>query len=135
MSDDDELRRERDEARKEVARLRALAGERCADCDSVWIVIGRTGEYSDRTEWCVRAFSSEQEATDFRSLLLDTYRRLNRSGERLYELDMACADAIVAGIRSLDPEPGYAEYFAGVYYSIKQVPFGPMRWSAERSTL
>lgn len=32
---------------------------------TIYVVIGATGEYSDRTEWLVKAFKSEKEAQEF----------------------------------------------------------------------
>ncbi len=40
----------------------------------VWIVMGRTGEYSDRREWLVAAFEIEARAIDERSRLLGVVR-------------------------------------------------------------
>jgi hypothetical protein len=29
-----------------------------------WVIVGSTGEYSDRSEWCVRVFDTEAAAID-----------------------------------------------------------------------
>lgn len=40
----------------------------------VWIVMGRTGEYEDRCDWLVRAFSIAREAEDFAAVANDWLR-------------------------------------------------------------
>lgn len=40
----------------------------------IWVIFGTTGEYSDRTEWMVRAFADEAKAKEFCNRLLDTVR-------------------------------------------------------------
>lgn len=32
---------------------------------TIWVVIGTTGEYSDRSEWLTKAFRSEESAKDY----------------------------------------------------------------------
>lgn len=41
----------------------------------IWIVSGATGEYSDRTEWLVKAFCTEKRAADFVDKLDDYMRK------------------------------------------------------------
>ncbi|TXH59003.1 MAG: hypothetical protein E6Q97_00910 [Desulfurellales bacterium] len=47
----------------------------------IYVVIGETGEYSDREEWTVRAFTSEKRAKDF-ILMLDNWLRENGKSYR-----------------------------------------------------
>lgn len=43
---------------------------------TIFIVFGTTGEYSDRTEWPVKAFRDEQRAKDFVELLTSKSREI-----------------------------------------------------------
>lgn len=88
---------------------------------SVWVVIGETGEYSDRREWCVAAFGNEEAAEAFAKLCREEggrawehYKRNGYDGEgwqQFLVLDKAALE--------LGAEPG----FPGYEYSVVQVEF------------
>ena len=62
-----------------------------------YIVMGTTGEYSDRCEWTVRVFKDETEATDFIGSLEEVYRSFKSISSWREE------DACLEAMTSLDP--------------------------------
>lgn len=96
------------------------------EASTVWIIIGRTGEYSDRTEWCVRVFDTEAAAVDYRTMLLNTYRHaiVERPNEMEYE-----ARERVAGEMSGGPDPSLPHIdYTGLDYTIVKAPMGEGWW-------
>lgn len=88
--------------------------------NSVYIVFGSTGEYSDRREWAVRGFSDENRAEELVKAL-DVWLRENRFHED---------DDPLAGYQeryhpppnALDP--AFQCDYTGTRYYIVEVPFG-----------
>ena len=86
----------------------------------VYIVFGTTGEYSDRTEWPVRAFLSENEAAQLVAALDERVRieRMDGSGfgpgyyERLDEVTE----------RMKDVDPNFQTDYTGTRYYVVDVP-------------
>ena len=90
--------------------------------ERVWIVMGSTGEYSDRTEWPVVAFTSE-EAAKARIAALDV--KMQQVPQEWRENRWANEDKIKAHMATLDP--GFSmEYtsmeYTGTYYFFYEVP-------------
>jgi hypothetical protein len=102
----------------------------------IYVVYGRTGEYSDRTEWPVRAFFTEQAAKDFRQRLLDAVRELGcgrnapeASSFPVYYDSEIETEAEYAHLRepwrrvkALDPD--FKVDYTGTDYSYHGVPLG-----------
>jgi hypothetical protein len=87
--------------------------------DTAWIVVGKTGEYSDRTEWPVRVFDTEAAAIDFRDRLLDVYRRLTAEhGDGYGEREL-----VEHAMREIDPGLARIDY-TGLDYTIWKAPLG-----------
>lgn len=68
--------------------------------EKIWIVMGSTGEYSDRTEWTVDAWRSEKEAQD----------RVTFLEEKMQELGLTVAtysddqEAAIKVMRAHEPQ-------------------------------
>lgn len=50
--------------------------------DTIYVVLGTTGEYSDRMEWVVRAFRNEKTAQDQVEFLTEKWAALKAGLER-----------------------------------------------------
>jgi hypothetical protein len=74
----------------------------------VWVVEGATGEYSDHTEWPVRAFTDEQAANVFCERVSARARELQQQYKSRYN--------IPEGANELDPDM-YIDY-TGVNYRV-----------------
>lgn len=83
----------------------------------IFVVCGTTGEWSDRTEWLTRAFSSEKEAKTYISTLESTYRSFppgpwyNRENHEELEKAMEVLD------------PRFQEDYTGTRWFIREVGF------------
>lgn len=89
--------------------------------DSIFIVVGQTGEYSDRIDWFVAAFPTRAEAEEYEDKLTKwtTKHGINRNQNDAYSKhDLKCP---------LDPSM-QCEY-TGVDYYVAEVP-----WGAPQST-
>lgn len=80
----------------------------------VWVVIGSTGEYSDRSEWLTRAFLTEEEAKDFVATL---QKRRAQLGEPHPEWERR--EDITEAMREVDP--GYSEDYTGTRWYVAPV--------------
>lgn len=71
--------------------------------DKIWIIWGTVGEYSDRSEWPLCAYTTEEAAQDacdeLGSLSRDACMRLEQS-----DWDYEKEDAIYAEMRAIDPQ-------------------------------
>lgn len=85
--------------------------------ERVWIVMGSTGEYSDRTEWPVVAFTSE-DAAKARIEALGV--RMQGMPKEWHEDRWEHEDAMKAHMTALDP--GFATDYTGTRYFIYDVP-------------
>lgn len=78
---------------------------------TIYVVFGKTGEYSDYTEWPVKAFKSEERAIEFVEEVSAEYRKL-RDKYGTYMFD----GMIKAGDKNhLDPHMGY-DHVTGTEY-------------------
>lgn len=95
--------------------------------DKVWIVMGSTGEYSDRTEWPVIAFSSEAAAKE-RIAALDA--RMQQMPEDWREERGKFGTEIKAHMAPLDP--GFSMDYTGTSYFFYEVDVLPAATSANQ---
>lgn len=86
----------------------------------VWVVVGMTGEYSDRSEWTVYAFSEEQSARDYVGFLSEKYRELGGHGQ-LYDWDKR--EALQKAMIAFDPE--FDCDYTGTHWRVVAVPWAP----------
>ena len=100
----------------------------------IYVVYGRTGEYSSRSEWAVRAFRSEEAAKDFRQQLLDAVRELGcgRGDEKARDFPGYYQEEIETDkdyahfrepwrrLKALDPN--FTAQYTGTDYSYYSVP-------------
>lgn len=84
--------------------------------DRVWIVMGSTGEYSDRTDWPVVAFASEAEAKE-RIAALDV--RMQKIKQEWRDAPWECEDEIKAHMAPLDPY--FSSGYTGTSYFFYEV--------------
>lgn len=82
--------------------------------DKLFVVIGTTGEYSDRSEWLVRAFKREADARTYVEALQDRRKQLP---QRDWENDLA----IEAAMREFDPQ--YSEDYTGTSWFVRSVDY------------
>lgn len=104
------------------------------DKNTIYVVYGRTGEYSDRTEWPVRAFRTERAASDFRAQLLETCRHLGvqrgqptASAFPAYnteeiETEEEYEHLRIPFRRMMELDPHFRVYYTGTDYSYYSVP-------------
>lgn len=84
--------------------------------DKVWIVMGSTGEYSDRTEWPVIAFTSEAAA---KGRIADLDTRMQQMPQEWREDRWDHEDEIKAHMSQLDP--GFQTRYTGTSYFFYEV--------------
>lgn len=89
--------------------------------NEVFIVLGRTGEYSDRTEWTVCAFLTEEEAKAEVEFL--TAKRMEVCGPGY--LDWDARNGIEEKMRVFDPS--FSEDYTGTSWWMERVPVGAFR--------
>ncbi len=70
---------------------------------TIYIVCGTSGEYSDRTDWVVKAFASEARAKEFCALLQATIERI-QSAIRDRAKTFAEERALEEEMKRLDPK-------------------------------
>lgn len=84
----------------------------------IYIVSGETGEYSDREEWLVRAFTKEADAYDFRDRVEARYHELAKAAGGAVRLAWKRPDGYG---NELDPWM-QVQSCTGVEYSVEAVP-------------
>lgn len=93
----------------------------------IYVVMGTTGEYSDRTEWAVRAFLSEDRAKEEVSALEDQVLPLNemRANGTYYDNEPYDWDERKAWLESAVPlDPKVAVSYTGTHYYYLDVEIG-----------
>lgn len=79
----------------------------------VYLVVGETGEYSDREEWPVAVFSDEDKAKLFRDLCAEVVKGSERtSHEKRTKLKSPY-------------DPNLRVDYTGTSYDVVEVPFNP----------
>jgi hypothetical protein len=83
----------------------------------IWVVIGSTGEYSDRCEWLVRAFVDEKAAALYVSTLKTTYQQFqqNSCGHLRDDDESNTLEKYM-----LEFDPNFREDYTGTYYYIEE---------------
>lgn len=92
--------------------------EELADMDRIWIVMGSTGEYSDRNEWPVAAFASEEDA-QARVIALDV--RMQQMPPEWRDDRWDYQDEIRVHMQALSRN--FNMDYTGTSYSYFEVPF------------
>lgn len=77
----------------------------------VYVVFGRTGEYSDREEWLVKAFTSENSAKELVLKATEAAAKVRTSRESEYRVQK--------GVNLFDPE--MAMDYTGTFYYYEPV--------------
>jgi len=88
---------------------------RVSETPTIYIVQGTTGEYSDRTEWLVRAFTREQDAKDEVGRL--THLWMGLRCEETWSEEGAAAEA---EMRKHDP--GFCVDYTGTSWRVLECP-------------
>ena len=89
---------------------------------TIYIVVGSTGEYSDHTEWYVKAFRSKVKAEQFVLDVSAEYRRLCPDDESTYDfMQMVAYEDPHRPENKLDPNMKVD--YTGVNYNVYAVPF------------
>lgn len=99
----------------------SVAGEAdkgSATPSGVWVVMGSTGEYSDRGEWSVFAFAREQAAKDYVGLLTHTYRAAGGDAGEYGKVP-----GLSEIMRPLDPQ--FSRDYTGTRWWVSGVDWGP----------
>ncbi len=84
--------------------------------DRVWVVMGWTGEYSDRSEWPVAAFMTEEAAQARVKALDEKMQEMPKEWRRNWD----DREKVRAHMGALDPD--YHEDYTGTGYFIYEVP-------------
>lgn len=84
--------------------------------ESIWVLFGTTGEYSDRSEWVVRGYTSQEDAeadcAALNAIAKDIRANSNRYSDR--------SDAVA---ERLTPHDANASMdYTGTDYSVSEVP-------------
>lgn len=101
----------------------------------IFIVYGYTGEYEDRSEWLVKAFTDENKAKDMISQLAEISRCLLMEGDKHHHiLTLALGGSIFVPVRNskvfdhiisnsgiLDLDPNFYMDYTGTSYGIKEL--------------
>jgi len=70
----------------------------------IYVVMGSTGEYSDRTEWAACAFDEEWKAQRFVSQIETEFRKLEAAGIEIYRSgNWALREALMDQLKKFDP--------------------------------
>lgn len=85
---------------------------------SIWLVTGTSGQYSDRRDWNVKAFSTKEGAEQFKAYL-EAADDLDQQGED-FEWFGEVHEAHVKKMQQLDK--GYSEY-SETDYDIEEVEY------------
>lgn len=78
---------------------------------TIYVVIGATGEYSDREEWIVKAFRDENLA---KNLVLE-------ASARAREIQLACTDYYPSTKHENEFDPKMQMSYNGTYYNYSPV--------------
>ncbi len=97
--------------------------------ETVWIVMGSTGEYSDRQEWPVIAFTSEAGAKE-RIAALDVRMQEMPPEWREDRWEIETEKKIKAHMGTLDPD--FQTGYAGTSYFFYKVDVAPAATSASQ---
>ena len=84
----------------------------------VYVVFGETGEYSDRSEWPVAAYSTGEMAEARADSLAAKYRELTENGTIITDYDQR--EAIETAMRIYDPE--FRLDYTGTHWYVLSVP-------------
>lgn len=95
--------------------------------DRVWIVMGSTGEYSDRTEWPVIAVTSEAAAKE---RITELEVKMQQMPQEWREERWEHEDKIKAHMASLDAS--FLMDYTGTHYFFYEVPVAPAPMSAHQ---
>lgn len=81
----------------------------------IYVVTGTTGEYSDRSEWLVKAFTDEKKAEEFVNMASGLAREIELKRESRY-----------SGLDGIDPseyafDPHFSMYDTGTFYTYDSV--------------
>jgi hypothetical protein len=85
----------------------------------IQVVVGSTGEYSDRSEWLAKAFRTKSEAEEYIRLLQENYRQF--SGDYGYTRTDEEAAKLEKTMQELDPH--FQEDYTGTYWFAEEVEF------------
>jgi hypothetical protein len=80
---------------------------------TIWVVEGSTGEYSDHSEWPVKAFTKEEYAKEFVELCSAEYRRIIL---RLDELELYYFDSDLPEDCKHKYDEGFTTDYTGTLY-------------------
>jgi hypothetical protein len=83
---------------------------------TIYVVLGSTGEHSDRSEWLVKAFHSQAEAESYVTFL--TTKRQEVAAPK-WELEWDERASVEAKMRAFDPN--YAEDYTGTSWWVSEV--------------
>ena len=86
---------------------------------SVYVVIGTTGEYSDRSEWLVQAFEDSFAASMLVFRLEAIYKY--HADKPDYDRDEDSHEQMLIDLHKLDPLASVD--YTGLRYSVTEVPF------------
>jgi len=93
---------------------------------NIYVVKGSTGEYSDRTEWLVKAFRTEQEAKDH-IIAVEVYMKMhginldgNVSNNDATGVSMSRWD-MVQSVEGNPVDPNFQLDYTGTRYYVEQV--------------
>ena len=80
----------------------------------IYVVIGETGEYSDKMQWFVKAFKDSEEAEDFRTMcqmIADAYKN-----------NFSYEDRFLLTLQS-NNDPYFRMDYTGTYYTVEEVDY------------
>ena len=80
----------------------------------IWVVIGTTGEYSDRMAWLTRAFFDEESAKEYVLFLATERQKLPPRGDRRED-----REKVEASMQAFDAE--YIEDYTGTSWYVEKV--------------
>jgi len=82
----------------------------------IYIVCGITGEYSDRSEWNVKAFTTVEKSSNYLEKLVTTYRSIDTTD---YGYKRGNSEELEEVMLPLDPN--FYEDYTGTSYYISEV--------------
>ena len=85
--------------------------------ESVYLVVGSTGEYSDHVAWYVRAFQSQSAAQNLAQKL--TVASTNLKGDRYSRRVEAANEELMRA----QGDPQWQTDYTGTRYEVAEVPF------------
>lgn len=87
--------------------------------DTIYVVQGSTGEYSDRINWLVKAFRTEERARQFIRLLEYTRKQYTVEYFSRYNSGQSKWESMEKAMTAIDPF--YQEDYTGTYYFCEEV--------------